>query len=124
MKVLVIGGTGFLSGAVTRQLLAAGHAVTIFTRGERPLPNFEGEAQAIRGDRKDRAAFVARFAGSDFDAVVDCICCQPEEAEAGVAAFASSGAHLVVISTDFVYGAERTLPMTEETPRRALSRYG
>jgi nucleoside-diphosphate-sugar epimerase len=121
MNVLVIGGTGYLSGPVVRQLQSAGHAVTIFTRGQRPAP---AGVEVIRGDRRDGEALVARFAGSRYDAVVDCICYRAEEAEADVAAFGGSGAHLVMISTDFVYGPERQLPMVEETPRKALSSYG
>jgi uncharacterized protein YbjT (DUF2867 family) len=39
MKTLVIGGSGFLSGAVVRQLQEAGHEVTVFTRGRRPAPD-------------------------------------------------------------------------------------
>jgi nucleoside-diphosphate-sugar epimerase len=121
MNILVIGGTGFLSAAVVRQLGAAGHEVTIFTRGQRPAP--EG-VRRITGDRNDHEGFAARLRGSRFDAVVDCICYRPEDAQADARAFSESGAHLVMISTDFVYGAERTLPMNEETPRQALSRYG
>src|SRR5689334_12583468 len=101
MHVLVIGGTGFLSGAVTRQLQAAGHEVTLFTRGQRPVPEGVG---VITGDRRDYTAFIERLRASQFDAVVDCICYVREEAEADVSAFAGSGAHLLMISTDFVYG--------------------
>src|SRR5262245_61675387 len=121
MNVLVIGGTGSLSSAVVRQLLEAGHEVTIFTRGQRAVP--EG-VKVITGDRRDHAAFVERLAGSRYDAVVDCICYRLEDAEADVRAFAGSGAHLLMISTDFVYGPERTLPMNEETPRNAMGPYG
>jgi nucleoside-diphosphate-sugar epimerase len=121
MNVLVIGGTGFLSSAIVRQLLEAGHEVTIFTRGQRAVP--EG-VKVITGDRREHAGFAERLAGSRYDAVVDCICYRLEDGEADVRAFADSGAHLLMISTDFVYGPERTLPMNEETPRRAMNVYG
>src|SRR5438477_107618 len=121
MKVLVIGGSGFLSSAVVRELLEAGHSVTVFTRGARPVP--EG-VEHVTGDRRDYPAFVERFAGSDFDAVVDCICYELEDAEADVRAFGGRNTHLLMISTDFVYGADRRLPMDELTPRQALNTYG
>ncbi|HTE20696.1 MAG TPA: NAD-dependent epimerase/dehydratase family protein, partial [Armatimonadota bacterium] len=121
MDVLVIGGTGFLSSAVVAELSAAGHRVTVFTRGRRPLP--EG-VEAITGDRSDHAAFAAHFEGRPFDAVVDCICFRPEEAQAGLRAFSGRVRHFLMISTDFVYGPRRVLPMDEDTPLRAMSQYG
>lgn len=121
MNVLVVGGTGYLSSAVVRQLRGAGHDVTIFTRGQRPAP---AGVEVITGDRADAGGFVQRFSAARYDAVIDCICYRPEEAEADARAFGGSGAHLVMISTDFVYGPERTLPMDEETPRKAMSTYG
>lgn len=121
MNTLVIGGTGFLSSAVVAELQVAGHAVTVFTRGERPLP--EG-VEAIRGDRRDTAAFVSTFAGRPFDAVIDCICYTPQDVDADLRAFAGRTGQLVMISTDFVYGPYRRLPMDEDTPTLALSQYG
>src|SRR5581483_1167705 len=121
MRVLIIGGTGFLSAAVARQLAEARHELTLFTRGQRKLPE---TVDVIHGDRKDYAAFVERLRGAPFDAVVDCICYDPEDAEADIRAFADRGIQLVMISTDFVYGTERRLPMDEQTPRKALNTYG
>lgn len=121
MDVLVIGGTGFLSAAVVGELQAAGHAVTLFTRGQRPVP--PGVA-VLCGDRKDHAAFPAHFEGRAFDAVVDCIAYTPGDVEADLRAFAGRTGHFLFISTDFVYGARRVLPIREETATRALSRYG
>ena len=121
MKVLVIGGSGFLSSAVVAELQAAGHAVTVFTRGERPLPD---GVQAIRGDRKEYAAFPRHFEGRPFDAVIDCICYKLQDAQSDLQAFAGRVGQLVMISTDFVYGPHRTLPIDEETATVALSQYG
>ena len=50
MHVLFSGGTGLISTSISRQLLAAGHSVTLFNRGksENRLP--EGnEAEIITG---------------------------------------------------------------------------
>jgi nucleoside-diphosphate-sugar epimerase len=122
MNVLVIGGTGFLSGAIVSELQSAGHTVTLFTRGLRPVP--EG-VRALTGDRSDSESFTRQLEGRPFDAVVDCLCYGPEHAAADLRAFAGRIGHLVMISTDFVYGRRRRLPLDEETPtHQALNDYG
>jgi nucleoside-diphosphate-sugar epimerase len=121
MDILVLGGSGFLSSQVCTTLRDLGHVVTVFTRGRRPLP--DGVA-AIHGDRKDAAGFPDHFLGRAFDAVVDCICYTPEEAQSALRAFAGRVGQYVMISTDFVYGRHRRLPMDEDTPTHALNDYG
>ena len=56
MRVLVLGGTGFVGGAVVRRLLALGHEVAAFHRGE-----VSGGAETIRGDRSDLASHREAF---------------------------------------------------------------
>lgn len=121
MNVLVVGGSGFLSSAVVTELQAAGHAVTVFTRGQRPVP--EG-ARTIVGDRQDPEAFSRALEGRPFDAVVDCICYTPDDARLDLRAFSGRVKRLVMISTDFVYGPHRRQPMDEDTPTQALNAYG
>src|SRR4051794_15235299 len=113
MQILVIGGSGFLSSAVAAELQSAGHEVTALTRGRRPLP---GGVKALVGDRQDADGFLSLLAGRPFDAVIDCICYAPAEAELDVRGFGGGRVgRLVFISTDFVYGAPRTLPIDEDT---------
>lgn len=124
MEILILGGTGFLSGALARVAREAGHAVTIFTRGRSQRPAPEG-ITAVVGDRHDPAAFGRLGADRRYDAVIDCLCYNAEDARADVDAFAGRAGHLVMISTDFVYGGEpRPLPVTENAPREAASGYG
>ena len=48
MKLLVLGGTGFLGYHAVAEAVAAGHEVSAFTReGEAPLP----EVEPLQGDR-------------------------------------------------------------------------
>ena len=68
MRVLVLGGTVFLGRHVVEMLLARGHAVTIFHRGERGRDLFP-DVERVLGDRTtdlDRLP-----AGARWDAVVD-----------------------------------------------------
>ncbi|MEV6706869.1 NAD-dependent epimerase/dehydratase family protein [Micromonospora wenchangensis] len=53
MHVLVTGGLGFLGHAVTRELLATGHRVTVMTRGRNDRNPPPG-AELVTGDIRDR----------------------------------------------------------------------
>src|SRR5688572_14934144 len=103
MNLLILGGTGFLSGVMARAARGEGHTVTIVTRGRsaRPVP---AGVTALVADRQERDAFVALFAGRRYDGVIDCIAYTAADAETDVAAFAGQVGQLVMISTDFTYG--------------------
>src|SRR5882724_10684223 len=114
MKLLIIGGTGFLSSALVEESLGAGHEVTIVTRGKRPSP-FGPAVRMIVADRADPGAFRSAVQAQTFDAVLDAICFTPEQARQDVECFAGRTGRLVMISTDFVYTVSpRTLPITED----------
>jgi len=106
---------------VVSELQAADHRVTVFTRGQRPVAD---GVRTIMGDRRDTEAFARAMEGRPFDAVVDCICYTPDDARSDLRAFSGRVKRLVMISTDFVYGANRRQPMDEDTPTQALSEYG
>ncbi len=85
MRILILGGTGFLGPHLVDQSLAKGWEVTTFNRGKTNPERFAGEAYAkvrqLRGDRdpakgdglKSLEELVARMksAGERFDAVID-----------------------------------------------------
>ncbi len=117
MNVLVIGGSGFLSGHVVKAALAGGHAVTVVTRGKRPVP--EG-ASAIVADRQDRAAFARAIeaGGQTWDLAIDCIGFNADDAKQDVEVIAPRSGHLVFVSTDFVFSAVgRPFPVDEAFSR-------
>src|SRR5438876_512835 len=53
LRVLLIGGSGFLGRHVAAALREAGHAVTVMSRGARPLP---AGVEALVAAREDRGA--------------------------------------------------------------------
>ena len=68
MKVLLIGGTGLISTAITRQLLQRGDEVTHFNRGRSEArygtgDAGDGEVRRLQGDRKDFPALRGPTAG-------------------------------------------------------------
>jgi nucleoside-diphosphate-sugar epimerase len=125
MKVLIIGGTGLISTAITRQLLERGDEVTIYTRGKRPLPAGSRVRQII-GDRTDYPAFEARLRAEDpFECVIDMVGYEPEDAAAAVRTFAGRAGHYIFCSTVDVYAKPApSYPVREDAPRRAITDYG
>jgi len=53
MRILIIGGTGLISTAMTRQLPEKGEEVTLFHRGKTP-PRFPGGQSSCRELTNDR----------------------------------------------------------------------
>lgn len=124
MKILIIGGSGFLSGTLTRMAVAAEHQVTVVTRGQKPLPE---PVAAICADRKDRANFEQAIGAEigDWDLVVDCIGMETADAEQDVEVFAGRAGAFVFISTDFVYHpAHRIIPQREDHAIYLADGYG
>lgn len=122
MNVLIIGGTGLISTAITRELLARGDTVTHYNRGQRAAASPEG-VRRIAGDRQDYAAFERQMAeAGPFDCVLDMICFTPEEAESAVRAFRGRAGQFIFCSTVDVYRKPAgRYPVREDEPRDPAS---
>jgi nucleoside-diphosphate-sugar epimerase len=123
-RILIIGGSGFVSGTLARKALAAGHQVWAVTRGKRPLPK---GVTPVTVDRTDTQAFADAInqQATTWDLVVDAIGFTPPDAEQDMATFCQRAGHFVFISTDFVYDpAHRTFPQGEMTAHYLVDGYG
>ncbi len=124
MHVLFIGGTGLISTAIARQLLEAGHKVTLFNRGQSESRLPEG-AEELHGDRKDYAAFEQTFADKSYDVVVDMVAFHPDDSASAIRAFAGRCGQFIHCSTVCVYsGPVAQIPTTETEPYHSLGSYG
>ncbi|MHB8994947.1 MAG: NAD-dependent epimerase/dehydratase family protein [Armatimonadota bacterium] len=114
-RILIIGGSGHVSGAVRRAALADGHDVTIITRGQKAIP--EGVTSLI-ADRKDMASMQAALPdGATWDLLVDCIGYEVEDARQDIELFAHRTKQFVFISTDFVFEpSKRRFPQPFDNP--------
>jgi nucleoside-diphosphate-sugar epimerase len=123
MRVLVVGGSGFLSGTLAAQALAAGHHTSVITRGQKILPP---GVQALRADRKDRSAFAAVLASqAPWDLVVDCIAFEADDARLDLEVFSGKCGHFAFVSTDFVYDPpRRKVPQVEDPAEYLTDGYG
>ncbi|ABB57856.1 NAD-dependent epimerase/dehydratase family protein [Synechococcus elongatus] len=119
MRILVIGGSRFIGVALVRQLLAAGHAVTVFNRGSRPA--LAGVEQLV-GDRQDPAA-LAQLQGRSFDVVFDNTGREAAETQALVASLDGQFQQLIYVSSAGVYAASDQLPLRESDPVDPQSRH-
>ena len=112
MNVLVLGGTGVISRQIVNQLLDQ-HEVTVYNRNSKAL-SFKGEVRQIIGDRSDRKSFESAMKQESFDAVIDMICFNEDDARSTVAAFEDSGAQLVICSSVAAYKRPyRSVPTVE-----------
>lgn len=102
MKVLLIGGTGFIGPFTVRQLQRSGHSVTVFHRGNRTLP--EDVAQII-GDRNRLPEHRDRFAREEFDVVVDFVLSSAPQAAQLMNTFRGLTGRVVALSSMDVYRA-------------------
>ena len=102
MQVLLLGGSGLLSGAAREAFLAAGHDVTVFSRGERALPAAVG-LRTLRGDRRDPASLAGALAGERFDFTADFLAFDAVDVARLFAVPGLAPGRLTMISTGQVY---------------------
>lgn len=118
-RLLVIGGTGVISSAVTRLAVERGLDVTVLNRGSsatRPLPD---GAEVVQADVRDPASVRAALGDREFDSVVDWVAFTPEHVQTDVDLFAGRTGQYVFISSASAYQTPpERLPVTESTPLR------
>ncbi len=72
MKILMIGGTGTISSAITRQLAACGHDLWLLNRGTRKN-EVPSNVRQIFADIDDEAEVLRQIGNEQFDAVCEFI---------------------------------------------------
>ena len=125
MHVLFIGGTGLISTAIARQLLEAGHQVTLFNRGksENRLPrrrdtSFTATARTTRRlSRRSRTRpMMSSWTWWPFTRTIRA---------SAIRAFAGRCGQFIHCSTVCVYSGPVTqIPTTETEPYHSLGGYG
>ena len=115
MRVLFIGGTGFISTAVSRLALSEGVELYLLNRGLRSGPP-EG-ARALTADINNPAEAGAALRNLSFDAVVNWIAYTPEDIERDLSLFRSRVGQYVFISSAAAYQKPPAhYVITEQTP--------
>lgn len=102
MRILCIGGTGFIGSFAIPQLLRAGHSVTVFHRGNTVAP--EG-VEEIPGDRNALDQFREKFREKKFDVVADFVLSSERQARQFMETFRGMVQRVIALSSMDVYRA-------------------
>jgi len=128
MRVLLIGGNGFIGFPLTKQLLAAGHTVAIFHRAP-ALGNDRNDVLHLSGDRNQLSAYRSQLQEFAPDSIVDLILSSGEQARELMNVARGVTGRVIALSTGDVYrawgvlhgvesGAIEPLPIREDSPLR------
>ncbi|GAB3597762.1 NAD-dependent epimerase/dehydratase family protein [Microbacterium tumbae] len=118
LKVLFLGGAGMIGTAAAREVLAAGHELTIVTRTEPKRPVAAG-TRRLAADVRDAASLDGALGGEEFDVVVNWVGFTADDVAGDIGRFAGRTGQYVFISTCSVFGRPASLPLTEASPRRS-----
>lgn len=116
MRVLLIGGTGVLSTAVTHEAVTRGFSVTMINRG-RNVSQIPKEVELIKSD-KDNIGYIAeKLFGREFDAVIDFLCYNQQELERSFKLYSNYTKQYFFISSAAVYNTSVQGPCKEDHPK-------
>ena len=102
MKILLIGGTGTISSAITRQLAEGGHELWLLNRGSRK-DEVPARVKQVFCDINDEAAVLRQTGDQVFDAVCEFIGFLPSQVERDVRLFSGRTRQYVYISSASAY---------------------
>ncbi len=102
MKILMIGGTGTISSAITRQLAASDNELWLLNRGSRKN-EVPGNVKQIIADIDDEAEVLRQISDTQFDAVCEFIGFLPSQVERDIRLFKGRTKQYVYISSASAY---------------------
>ena len=116
LRVLFLGGTGFIGPHMVRAALERGHEVTLFTRGRAGTELFP-EAERLVGDRDGK---LDALVGKRWDVVIDNSGYVPEHVRASAELLRDSVGHYFYTSTIDAYRDFHTVGIDESYPLATL----
>jgi len=128
VRVLVLGGTGFVGRPVVTSLVRMGHEVAVFHRGRTACR--DPRVRRILGDRRDLSAYRPEFRRFRPDTVVDIVPLTEDDARSVVETFTGLARRVVAVSSQDVYlaygrltglepGPAEPVPLREDAPLRS-----
>ncbi|MDH4209298.1 MAG: NAD-dependent epimerase/dehydratase family protein [Anaerolineae bacterium] len=127
MHILIIGGTRRCGPYLVEELLARGHTVLCYHRGQHNI-SFSKGAEHLHGDRRDYPRFKEQMSGVKPDVVIDMMANDDSDVRAIVDAFTGRLQRYICISSFEVYEAFeaawkhipslQAVPIPEDAPKR------
>ena len=116
LRILILGGTGFIGPHQVRYAVARGHTVTLFNRGRTNPGLFKGVSgiEERIGDRAPNPGNYDALKSGEWDVVIDNPTTRPRWVREAAAAVKGRAGQYVFISTISVYAANDT-PGADET---------
>ena len=117
LRILILGGTGFIGPHQVRYALARGHKLTLFNRGRNPK-DWPGEVEELTGDRN--TGDLASLKGRTWDVCIDNPTTLPFWVRDAGAILKGQVGHYIFVSTLSVYSDNRAAGQAEDS---ALFKY-
>jgi len=116
LRVLILGGTGFIGPHFVTALTAGGHKVTLFNRGKRDPEAKQGVEQLLG----DRNGDLKSLEGRDWDVVIDNSGYTPAQVKLSTGLLARHAPHYIYISSIAVYDDFQAPPIDESHKLTAI----
>ena len=117
LKVLILGGTGFIGPHFVDVLGSAGHTITLFNRGKRDAEAKPGVEQLL-GDRNGQ---IDSLKGRDWDVVIDNSGYTPKQVRATAELLKGHTQFYLFISSVAVYADFKKAGIDEDYPLKVLA---
>ncbi|MFG0273803.1 MAG: NAD-dependent epimerase/dehydratase family protein [Phycisphaerales bacterium] len=121
LRILILGGTGFIGPHQVRYALARGHQVTIFNRGRTRPDLFGADVEQRIGNRDPEIDDgLASLETGEWDAIIDNSAYVPRIAEASAQLLKGRAKRYVFVSSISAYADEGTPGIDESSPVATL----
>jgi len=117
LRILILGGTGFIGPHQVRYALQRGHTITLFNRG-RTNPHLFPEVEKLRGDRNDD---LTALEGREWDVVIDNPTMIPRWVRQSAGLLEDAAGQYLFISTLSVYSDNSIIDQDETGPLATIN---
>ncbi len=114
LKLLVLGGMGFIGPDIVERAMERGHTVTLFNRGS-TNPHLFPDLEKLKGNRDPNIdEGLSALRGRDWDAAIDTASYVPRVTNASASLLADHVGQYVFISSGAVYADQSVPNITED----------